>query len=178
MGEQPPLSFSISILSLSNGGGATTLTFAKIMKSILILLSIIAAAGCSSTTNIGKDPYSIKAERKAQVEETAKHRKITITRVEGIRTSVISFTSPKKDSVDTDEITNYQHHTYEDGKCVWSGGGIYDGFIFTNESFRPFYVEIHALELGDCNCHHVFPYFANGRYMIQIEGDQALPSNR
>jgi outer membrane lipoprotein-sorting protein len=142
------------------------------MKSIFILLPLLAAVGCTSTTNLGKDPYSIKADRIARVEDTAKYRKITITRVEGIRTSVISFNSPKKDVVNTNEISNYQHHTYEDGKRVWSGGGIYDGFIFTNKSFRPFYIEIHALELGDCNCHHVFPYFANGRYMIQIEGEQ------
>jgi hypothetical protein len=138
----------------------------------------MATVGCSSTTIIGMDPYSTKAERTAQVEETTKHKNITITRVEGTRRSVISFIAPKKDLADTNEITNYKHKTYEDGKCVWSGGGIYDGYIFTNKSFRPFYVEIHALELGDCNCHHVFPYFANGRYMIQNQGEQAAPRNR
>ena len=29
VGEQPPISFSVSTPSLSNGGGATTLTFAR-----------------------------------------------------------------------------------------------------------------------------------------------------
>ena len=48
MGEQPPISFSVSAQSLSNGGGATTLTFGRDGRGIQRLSELVPSVSHSS----------------------------------------------------------------------------------------------------------------------------------
>lgn len=144
----------------------------------IIILYTCFVAGCSSTMESIRDPYGSTIKRTAQLKETSNHYEITLTRIEGNWKSLISFRSPKKRIIETDEITVYARNTTNAGQPSWSGGAFAGGFIFVNRDSSPFYLEVHALELGDCNCRHVFPYFGNGRYQIKQEGDSVGHSSR
>jgi len=123
------------------------------------------------------DPYAATVTRTARLQEVSNHYDVTLTRIEGDKKSVISFRAPKKQIIKTDDVTGYAQNTTKAGQPSWSGGGFAGGFIFVNRDFSPLYLEVHALELGDCSCRHVFPYFANGRYIIKQEGEQVSGGN-
>jgi hypothetical protein len=137
------------------------------MRIIFFILSLALVSGCVTISPRATSTSENGISRSVYLKETAAKYKIKLIFTDSDRKSVIAFTTPKSKLIETKDISNYTQHTTKSGRPLWSGGGFAGGFIFINRSFPPYYIEVHALELGDCSCRHVFPYFANGRYYIK-----------
>jgi len=147
------------------------------MKYTLLSLMVTFVVGCSATNTPNQAMYTAEAKRTAQLQELPNQYKVTLTLTENEKKTVISFSTPKKQVIKIKDLSGYTQNTSKAGKPSWSGGGIEEGFIFVDRSFTPFSIEVHALELGDCSCRHVFPYFANGKYQIIKEVEQEVDGN-
>ena len=136
------------------------------MRILLSILSICVLGGCVEVP-LKKTKCEDQLTGTASIRDKNEFNEFVLIARRGDSVTNISFCGPKQQIFKTDTITKYKQETKKAGRPQWSGGGFEEGFIYINRIFKPYYVEIHAIERGDCSCRHLFPYFANGRYYIK-----------
>jgi hypothetical protein len=137
------------------------------MKFVYSLL-LLAITSCSTPNNL--TPYSpATAQRNCTLQATGNKIRVTGIYKNQSETTNFSFTIPRHNLIQFTEVSDYSQTTKTKGGGSWSGGGLSGGFAFLNTSYKPYFLELHFLQLSDCACHHPELYFANGRYNIKAE---------
>jgi len=136
------------------------------MKFIYLLL-LLTLASCSSSNTLTPYPPA-SAQRNCTLKVEKDKIQVNGTYRNKFQTTKFSFTIPRKNLIQFTEVSNYSQTTKTKGGD-WSGGGLSGGFAFLNTSFKPYFLELHFLQLSDCTCHHPELYFANGRYRVKSE---------